>query len=231
MSSQAPRQQQKRLVVLISGSGTNLQAIIDGIADGTIPNTTISAVISNRPHVGGLARAAAAGIKTETLDHTQYHCREAYDRALVKMVQQHQPDYIILAGFMRILTQHFIETFLGKTVNIHPSLLPNHKGLHTHRAVYQQRDQKHGCSVHFVTLDLDSGPIIGQASFDVQDTLFHLSENDAIESLRREVQRLEHQLYPTCVQWLVGDRLYWDPEKNRLLFDGQLIDQPISASH
>lgn len=174
-----------QLVVLISGSGTNLQAIMDNIHNGTIPNTTISAVISNRPHAGGLARAAQQGITTEILDHTDYDDRESYDSALLALIKQYDPDFIILAGFMRILSPHFIRSLLGKIINIHPSLLPQHKGLNTHASVLSSGDTRHGCSVHYVTEDLDSGPVIGQASFDVPS---HLNKNepDPIKSPRHE---------------------------------------------
>jgi len=218
----------KRLVVLVSGSGTNLQAIIDCIEAGSLPNCEISAVISNRPNAFALTRAQQHGIQATCLDHTAFSSRAAYDQALADLVAKSSPDFIILAGFMRILTPSFIEPFIGKIVNIHPSLLPKHKGLHTHRSALEQGDHQHGCSVHFVTVDLDSGPILAQASFVISEAL-HAAPHDAEspeQLLKQQVQQLEYQLYPATIRWLVQDRFRWDLDNNRLYFD----EKPLPLS-
>ncbi len=226
----------KRLVILISGSGTNLQAIIDALEAGKLGEAEIAAVISNRPGVGGLERAARHHIPTLVIDHTTVEGREAYDQTLAAAVADLKPDWVILAGFMRILTRHFIEPFLGKIINIHPSLLPKHKGLHTHLKAIQEGDRHHGCSVHFVTLDLDSGPVIGQSSLPIAEALTHDAQTATSEQQKHEqqaqqlqlaVQKLEHKLYPECILWLVQERLRWDQDNNQVYLDGAQL--PISG--
>lgn len=183
-----------KVVVLISGHGSNLQALIDHVQAGRLP-VSMEAVISNRPGAYGLERARSAGIPALCLDHTEYPDREAYDLALIKTIQNINPDRIILAGFMRILTPCFIQTFANKIINIHPSLLPRHKGLQTHQQVLKYGDREHGCSIHYVTKDLDAGPVITQASFQVEAT-------DTIETLRARIHALEHRLYPLTLYWI-----------------------------
>jgi phosphoribosylglycinamide formyltransferase-1 len=190
---------QPRCVVLISGSGTNLQALIDARQRGMLGGDII-AVISNRPDAGGLQRAANAGIATAVLDHQTFSGREAYDAALADVIDQYQPDLVILAGFMRILTATFVERYRGRLINIHPSLLPDFKGLHTHRRVLESGASRHGCSVHFVTPELDGGPVIARASLAV-------SADDTPDSLAARVQVLEHQLYPRCTGLFLSGRL------------------------
>ncbi|WHU44201.1 phosphoribosylglycinamide formyltransferase, partial [Pseudomonas fulva] len=150
------------VVVLLSGSGSNLQALIDSSA---IPDSAvrIGAVISNRADAYGLQRAAAAGIETAVLDHTEFEGREAFDAALVACIDGFAPDLVVLAGFMRILSGGFVRHYQGRLLNIHPSLLPRYKGLHTHRRALEAGDAEHGCSVHFVTEELDGGPLVVQA--------------------------------------------------------------------
>lgn len=138
------------VVVLISGSGSNLQALIDSVAHDGNP-ARIAAVICNRAGAYGLERAKQAGIATELLDHKQFDGREAFDAALIQAIDAHQPDLVVLAGFMRILTPGFVQHYAGRLLNIHPSLLPKHKGLHTHQRAIEAGDSEHGCSVHFVT--------------------------------------------------------------------------------
>ena len=145
------------VVVLISGSGSNLQALIDSIAHDGNP-ARIAAVICNRAGAYGLERAKQAGIATSLLDHKQFDGREAFDAALIQAIDAHQPDLVVLAGFMRILTPGFVQHYAGRLLNIHPSLLPKHKGLHTHQRALEAGDREHGCSVHFVTEELDGGP-------------------------------------------------------------------------
>ena len=187
-----------RVVVLISGSGSNLQALIDGVTSGDLPIELV-AVISNRPGVLGLERAANASIPAQLLDHKTFTDRESFDRALMDKIDSYQPDLIVLAGFMRILTAEFTQHYLGKMLNIHPSLLPKFQGLHTHQRAIEAGEQRHGVTVHFVTAELDGGPAIVQASVPV-------FENDDASSLAKRVQRQEHVIYPLAVKWFAeGD--------------------------
>ncbi len=174
------------LVVLISGSGSNLQAIIDNTKND--PAVEIKAVISNKAGVLGLERATHAGIETGVLDHTAYPDRESYDQALGDLIESYQPELVVLAGFMRILTPAFVARFHGRMLNIHPSLLPNYRGLHTHRRVLEAGDKEHGASVHFVTEELDGGPLILQAQVPVL-------EGDNEERLGARVLTREHLIY------------------------------------
>ena len=186
-----------RIVILISGSGSNLQALIDAQTKGQI-NANIVAVISNRPDVKGLQRAADAGIENHCLNHKDYADRHSFDQALHTKIQQHQPDLVVLAGFMRILTPEFTRQYVGKMINIHPSLLPKYQGLNTHQRAIDDGQTQHGCSIHFVTEELDGGPVIAQA-------LVSVLKDDNAQTLAMRVQQQEHFLYPQCVQWF-GER-------------------------
>lgn len=189
----------KRLVVLISGSGSNLQAIIDACANGEIA-ASIGAVVSNKAGVMGLERARQAGIEAITLEHKAFDNREAFDAALADCIEGYQPDLVILAGFMRILTDAFVKRFLGKMINIHPSLLPSYPGLNTHQRALDAGDALAGASVHFVTPELDGGPVIAQRSVAI-------AKDDDASSLARKVLAQEHRLYPEVVKWYVDGRL------------------------
>ncbi|WP_161866986.1 phosphoribosylglycinamide formyltransferase [Pseudomonas yangonensis] len=204
------------VVVLISGSGSNLQALIDSVARDGNP-ARIAAVISNRADAYGLQRAKQAGIATELLDHKQFDGREAFDAALIQAIDAHQPDLVVLAGFMRILTPGFVQHYAGRLLNIHPSLLPRYKGLHTHQRALEAGDSEHGCSVHFVTEELDGGPLVVQAVLPVM-------AGDTAESLASRVHRQEHQIYPLAVRWFAEGRLRLDAQ-------GAMLDgQPLPAS-
>ena len=204
------------VVVLISGSGSNLQALIDGIAEGGIP-ARIGAVISNRADAYGLVRAQNAGIATAVLDHKAFEGREAFDAALIEAIDAHQPDLVVLAGFMRILSPGFVRHYAGRLLNIHPSLLPRYKGLHTHQRALEAGDAEHGCSVHFVTEELDGGPLVVQAVVPVQ-------AGDSPERLAKRVQIGEHHIYPLAVRWFAEGRL-------RLGHQGAELDgAPLPAS-
>ena len=192
------------IVVLISGSGSNLQAIIDQIHQGRIPGRIVS-VISNRPGVKGLERAQQHGISTQVIDHTQYDNRETFDLAMMAHIDACQPDLIVLAGFMRVLTTTFVDHYQGRLLNIHPSLLPKYKGLNTHARAIEAGDSEHGCSVHFVSSELDSGAIIAQAAVPIE-------ANDTADSLSKKVQTQEHRLYPACVGLFCHGLLKWTPE-------------------
>ncbi|WP_061238104.1 phosphoribosylglycinamide formyltransferase [Ectopseudomonas composti] len=204
------------VVVLISGSGSNLQALIDSVAHDGNP-ARIAAVICNRADAYGLERAQQAGIATGLLDHKQFDGREAFDAALIQTIDAHQPDLVVLAGFMRILTPGFVQHYAGRLLNIHPSLLPRHKGLHTHQRALEAGDTEHGCSVHFVTEELDGGPLVVQA-------VLPIKADDTAESLARRVHQQEHQIYPLAVRWFAEGRL-------RLGAQGAMLDgQPLPAS-
>jgi phosphoribosylglycinamide formyltransferase-1 len=189
----------KRIVVLLSGSGSNLQTLIDATQSGRIAGRIV-AVISNKPGVKGLERARDAGIDALLLDHTDYASRQAFDAALQELIDSLTPDLIILAGFMRILSADFVGHYLGRMLNIHPSLLPRYKGLHTHQRAIDAGDSEHGCTVHFVTPELDGGPLILQAVVPVQT-------GASAESLQQQVQKREHEIYPLAVEWFCADRL------------------------
>lgn len=179
------------IVVLISGSGTNLQAIIDAIEAGTLA-ARIALVISNRADAAGLERAKRHGIPTQVIDHREFRDRETFDLALQAAIESHHPRLVVLAGFMRILTDGFVRHFNGRLLNIHPSLLPKFKGLNTHARAIEAGEREHGCSVHFVTPELDAGAVIGQARVAI-------AAADTAETLAAKVQQLEHRLYPACV--------------------------------
>ncbi len=187
------------VVVLISGSGSNLQALIDSIASEGGP-ARIAAVISNRADAYGLVRAQNAGIPTRVLDHKQFDGREAFDAALVKAIDGFDPQLVVLAGFMRILTGAFVRHYEGRLLNIHPSLLPKYKGLHTHQRALEAGDTEHGCSVHFVTEELDGGPLVVQAVVPVES-------GDTPESLAQRVHAQEHRIYPLAMRWFAEGRL------------------------
>ena len=187
-----------RLVVLISGNGSNLQAIIDDITNNNLP-AKIVAVISNKADAYGLERAKIAGIEQRVLPHQDYDTRENFDIALKNLIDSFQPDLIILAGFMRILSNEFVEHFSQKMMNIHPSLLPKYKGLNTHQRAIDAGDTEHGCSVHFVTPELDDGPVILQAKVEVKD-------NDTAETLAARVHEQEHIIYPKAIRLFAKEK-------------------------
>ena len=187
------------IVVLISGSGSNLQTIIDQCSNGKI-NGKVTAVISNVETAYGLTRAQNANIDSKVLNHKAYDSRELYDQALIQTINAYQPDVVVLAGFMRIVTAGFVEHYQGKLINIHPSLLPKYQGLNTHQRVLDSADTEHGCSVHFVTEELDGGPVILQAKVPVFD-------GDDSSQLAERVLVQEHLIYPMVVGWMCDQRL------------------------
>ena len=180
------------LVVLISGNGSNLQAIIDQIEQGHLA-VQISAVISNRADAYGLTRARQHHIPTHVIDHNRFADRESFEQALSEVIEQYQPDLIVLAGFMRILTTEFVEKNLGKMINIHPSLLPRYQGLNTHARVLQANEEEHGATVHYVVPELDSGPVILQARIPVLPT-------DTPQTLEQRVHDAEYRIYPEAIR-------------------------------
>lgn len=204
-----------RVVVLLSGSGTNLQALIDAQTRAEL-GAEIVAVISNRPAVMGLTRARDAGIETQLVDHTRFDSRESFDAALMQVIDGYRPDLVVLAGFMRILTPAFTAHYLGKMLNIHPSLLPKYQGLHTHQRALDAGDQVHGVTVHFVTAELDGGPAAIQARVPVLPT-------DTADTLAKRVQSQEHIIYPMAVKWFAQGRLRY--RDGAALLD----DKPLGA--
>ncbi|KFZ28802.1 phosphoribosylglycinamide formyltransferase [Pseudidiomarina atlantica] len=203
----------KRIVVLISGSGTNMQAIVDACAAKRIDGEVV-AVISNKAEVGGLSKAQKAGIATAVLSHKDFDTREAYDAELQKLVDSFTPDVVVLAGFMRILTADFTAHYHGRMLNIHPSLLPKYRGVNTHQRALDNGDKEHGVSVHFVTEELDGGPVILQAVVPV-------FEEDTAADLQQRVHAQEHRIYPLVVQWLCTGRLQLTDKGAEL--DGALL--------
>ena len=201
------------VVVLLSGTGSNLQALIDSNDIKDSP-ARIRAVISNRADAYGLQRAKDAGIDTRVLDHKAFEGREAFDAALIKVIDEFKPKLVVLAGFMRILSAEFVRHYQGRLLNIHPSLLPKYKGLHTHQRALEAGDGEHGCSVHFVTEELDGGPLVVQAVIPVES-------DDSPHSLAQRVHAQEHRIYPLAVRWFAEGRLSLD-EQGALL-DGQLL--------
>ena len=188
-----------RIVVLISGSGSNLQALIDACKQSDYPGEIVG-VISNKADAYGLERAKQANIAQQALDHKNYETRELYDQALVKAIDVYQPDVVVLAGFMRILTAEFVQHYQGRLINIHPSLLPKYQGLHTHQRALDAGDEEHGVSVHFVTEELDGGPVILQAKIPI-------FPGDNADDLASRVHEQEHRIYPLVVKWFCQKRL------------------------
>ncbi|MEX2322020.1 MAG: phosphoribosylglycinamide formyltransferase [Saccharospirillum sp.] len=199
-----------RIVVLISGGGSNLQSLLDQCQSGSL-DAEIVAVISNRPDAFGLSRARQAGVKALTLDHKGFASRADFDRSLADLIDDHRPDLVVLAGFMRILTDDFVNRFLGRMINIHPSLLPRYPGLNTHQRALDAGDPAGGATVHFVTTQLDGGPAIAQVEVPID------AADDAV-SLAKKVLTQEHKLYPVVVDWFVSGRLQLD--RNQAVFDG-----------
>ncbi|WP_334060373.1 phosphoribosylglycinamide formyltransferase [Alteromonas sp. S005] len=209
-----------KICVLISGNGSNLQAIIDEIKGGRL-NAKISGVISNRPNAYGLKRAKEAGIEAVCLDHTDFDTRESYDEALKAQIDAFGADCVVLAGFMRILTPEFVDSFAGKLVNIHPSLLPKYKGLNTHQRAIDNGDKEHGVSVHFVTPELDGGPVIIQSRVPVFD-------EDTASDLAERVQEQERRIYPLVLSWFSAGRL--SMRNNKAVLDEQELPESGYAS-
>lgn len=209
-----------RILVLISGSGSNLQTILDSCAGGKIAGEVVG-VISNKADAYGLVRAEEAGVATSILAQQQFASREAYDAALLALMQEYQPDLVVLAGFMRILSPALVQHFSGRMLNIHPSLLPKYQGLHTHQRAIDAGDAEHGASVHFVTEELDGGPVILQARVPI-------FEGDDAGDVAARVQAQEHSIYPLVVQWFCEGRLRM--QEGKALLDGAVLEPAGYAS-
>jgi phosphoribosylglycinamide formyltransferase-1 len=207
----------KSLVILISGRGSNMEALIEA----KLP-ARIAAVISNRPNAPGLEIARKHGLETIVLDQLSYSGREAFDAALAKAIDAYRPDLIALAGFMRILGDDFVNRYPGRLINVHPSLLPAFPGLHTHGRALQEGVKIHGCTVHFVTAQMDRGPIIVQAAIRVLP-------DDTEQTLAARVLRQEHLIYPEAVRWFMEGRLRISESAvdiSNAIFDGSVLYSP-----
>ena len=205
------------LVVLISGSGSNLQAIIDAIKNNEL-DAEIKAVISNRDNAFGLERARKENIKTHVIDHKQFSDRESFDQAMMTIIDPLKPDLVILAGFMRILSDIFIDHYHHRLINIHPSLLPKYKGLNTHQLAIDNHDTIHGASVHYVSHELDSGPVVIQAEIPVLAM-------DHAQTLAKRVLKEEHIIYPMAIKMHVDGRITFD--NNQLNLDNKPLTKPL----
>jgi phosphoribosylglycinamide formyltransferase-1 len=227
MSDRSPSTSRLPIVVLISGNGSNLQAIIDAVNNPSnnpdqkpLP-VDIKLVISSKRNAFGLERAQRAGIPTALLEDTDYETREDYDRALQMLIDEQHPKLVVLAGFMRILSEGFVNHYQDRLINIHPSLLPEYRGLKTHQRAIEAGDKEHGATVHFVTPELDDGPLVLQAKVPVL-------ADDTVETLKQRVLEKEHIIYPLVIRWIAESRL--TVKNHRLVFDSSPLDQPLQYS-
>ncbi|WP_168541737.1 phosphoribosylglycinamide formyltransferase [Acinetobacter sp. A2] len=202
-----------KIAVLVSGSGSNLQALIDANLSGHIVG-----VISNKPDAYALTRAQNAGIPTAVIEHKQYPDRETFDEVMHQQLLAWNVDLVVLAGFMRILSAKFVQAWEGKMLNIHPSLLPHYKGMHTHQRVLNTGDTLHGCTVHYVTAELDAGPALAQG-------VLQVNLHDTPESLANRVHVLEHLIYPQVVEWICNGSL--EHTAQGVMYRQQLLQQPV----
>jgi phosphoribosylglycinamide formyltransferase-1 len=206
-----------RTAILISGSGTNLQAFVDQVADGTL-DLDLCLVFSNNPGAYGLERARTAGIPTACIEHGDFADRESFDRAVADVIDASNPELIVLAGFMRILSPWFVEHYVGKILNIHPALLPKYPGLNTHQRVLDSGDEWHGSTVHFVTEELDGGPRILAGRLQVDPT-------ESADELQHRVQAVEHQIYPQAAGLVGSGRVEF--LNGETWIDGEVAATPI----
>ncbi len=204
------------IVVLLSGHGSNFKAILEAIHNDGLP-IEVCAVISNRADAKGLTYAQRAGIQTHALNSDDYSDRKEFDQAMQKLIDKYKPALVVLAGYMRILTNEFVQHYTGRLINIHPSLLPEFRGLNTHQRAIEAKVTQHGASVHFVIEELDSGPVVLQKSIPV-------NRDDTRETLASRVLKEEHRLYPVVLRWFAEGRLDWN--NGQVLLDGQPLASP-----
>lgn len=202
-----------KIAVLVSGSGSNLQALIDANLSGQIVG-----VMSNKPEAYALERAKKASIQTAVIEHKQYPHREAFDDVMHQQLLDWDVDLVILAGFMRILSAKFVQAWEGKMINIHPSLLPNYKGMHTHQRVLNTGDVLHGCTVHYVTAELDAGQALAQG-------VLKVTQHDTTTSLENHVHKLEHMIYPQVVEWICTGVI--QHTEHGVLHRGKIMQEPV----
>ena len=186
-----------KVAVLISGNGSNLQSLIDNFKKESLID--IKCVISNKENAFGLERAAKADIDNFFVDHTKFKTREEFDQELIKILEEYDPDLIVLAGFMRILSELFVDKYIGKLINIHPSLLPKYPGLETHKKVIENKDSHHGVTIHYVDKTLDGGPICAQSQMEVK--------TDNIKDLQNQIHQIEHEMYPLVIKQIAEGKL------------------------
>lgn len=203
-----------KIAVLVSGSGSNLQALIDARLSGQIVG-----VICNKPEAYALKRAQQAGIQTAVIEHKQYPTRETFDDVMHQQLLDWNVDLVVLAGFMRILSAKFVHAWEGKMLNIHPSLLPHYKGMHTHQRVLNTGDVYHGCTVHYVTAELDAGQSLAQG-------VLKVARHDDVEQLAQRVHELEHLIYPQVVEWICTGALQYR-NTNTVMYRNQVLNKPI----
>jgi len=201
------------VVVLISGGGSNLQALIQSSQTADMPYQIVG-VISNKANAGGLLHAQRAGIPSQVIDHQDFDGRQAFDQAMVEHIDSWQPDLIVLAGFMRILTEDFVNHYLGRLINIHPALLPQYAGLNTHQRVIDAGETHHGASVHYVIPELDAGPVILQALLDLQP-------GESADELAARVLKMEHQIYPQSIRLIAEGHVTF--KENNVYLNGELL--------
>ena len=186
-----------KVAVLISGNGSNLQSLIDNFKKESLID--IKCVISNKENAFGLERATEANIDNFFVDHTKFKTREEFDQELIKILEEYDPDLIVLAGFMRILSELFVDKYIGKLINIHPSLLPKYPGLETHKKVIENKDSHHGVTIHYVDNTLDGGPICAQSQMEVK--------TDNIKDLQNQIHQIEHEMYPLVIKQIAEGKL------------------------
>ncbi len=186
-----------KVAVLISGNGSNLQSLIDNFKKESLID--IKCVISNKENAFGLERAAKANIDNFFVDHTKFKTREEFDKELIKILEEYDPYLIVLAGFMRILSELFVDKYIGKLINIHPSLLPKYPGLETHKKVIENKDSHHGVTIHYVDKTLDGGPICAQSQMEVK--------TDNIKDLQNQIHQIEHEMYPLVIKQIAEGKL------------------------
>ena len=210
----------KRIAVLVSGSGSNLQALIDAEHQNQLGNGQIVGVLSNKADAYALTRAKHANIDTAIISHKNFPTRESFDQQMHQQLLDWDVDLVVLAGFMRILSSDFVSQWQGRMLNIHPSLLPHYKGMHTHQRVLNTGDRFHGCTVHFVTAELDAGQAIIQAVLEVR-------HSDTVESLATRIHPLEHKIYPQAVQWFCNEQLIWC--ENQAYFQNKPLQESLKV--
>ena len=206
-----------RLAILISGRGSNMEALAKACRDGRVA-ASVAVVISDREGAGGLAVARELGIETAVVSWKSFPDRAAFERGVVEQIEAHRADIIVLAGFMRVLSPEFTSRYEGRVINIHPALLPKHRGLHTHARVLEAGDTEHGASVHFATAELDGGPVVLQSRVAVRPA-------ETESELAARVLRTEHVILPKVIGWLADERLTWRDGKGWL--DGRALDVPV----
>ena len=210
----------KRIAVLVSGSGSNLQALIDAELQGQLGKGKIVGVLSNKADAYALTRAQQADIDIAIISHKDFPTRESFDQQMHQQLLDWDIDLVVLAGFMRILSSDFVSQWQGRLLNIHPSLLPHYKGMHTHQRVLNTGERFHGCTVHFVTAELDAGQAIIQAVLEVR-------YSDTAESLATRIHPLEHKIYPQAVQWFCNEQLFWC--ENQAYFQNKPLQESLKV--